>query len=73
MALHLERSALIIRRPYSDQVLAGTKTWELRTRATHKRGLIGLIATGCGCAITGPADGSIKPGGTSTSGGPSSG
>lgn len=40
------RSALIIREPWIDLVLSGQKSWELRSRSTEKRGLIGLIRKG---------------------------
>ena len=37
---------LIIKQPYVDQILAGTKPVEFRGRATSIRGRIGLIASG---------------------------
>jgi hypothetical protein len=37
---------LIIKQPYVDQILAGTKPVEFRSRATRIRGRIGLIASG---------------------------
>jgi len=41
-------SALIIRKPWIDRILAGEKTWELRTKRTGKRGVIALIEGGSG-------------------------
>lgn len=40
--------SLIIRIPWITLILAGLKTWELRTRKTAKRGWIGLIQQGTG-------------------------
>jgi hypothetical protein len=37
---------LIIKQPYLDEILAGTKTVEFRSRATKIRGRIGLIQSG---------------------------
>lgn len=39
-------SALLIRSPYIDQILAGSKTWEMRSTATRKHGRIALIQSG---------------------------
>jgi predicted nucleotidyltransferase len=47
--------ALIIRDPWIGLILAGRKTWELRTSATKVRGRIGLIRKGTGL-IMGVAD-----------------
>jgi hypothetical protein len=43
--------ALLIRTPFIDQVLAGSKTWEIRTRSTNVRGTIGLIRSGSGTVV----------------------
>lgn len=40
--------ALIIRSPWIDLILAGKKTWEMRSRATNIRGRIALIKAGSG-------------------------
>lgn len=39
---------LVIRSPWIDHILAGRKTWEMRTRATSIRGRIALIKAGSG-------------------------
>jgi len=39
---------LIIKSPYIDRILAGTKTWEMRSRHTKQRGQIALIKQGSG-------------------------
>jgi len=36
-------NAVLIRAPFVDWILEGKKTWEIRSRATHIRGRIGLI------------------------------
>jgi len=43
--------ALIIREPWIGRILAGVKTWEMRTRATSIRGRIGLIRQGTGMVV----------------------
>ena len=43
--------ALIIREPWIGYILAGTKTWEMRTRPTKLRGRIGLIRKGTGLVV----------------------
>ena len=40
--------ALIIREPWIDDILAGRKTWEMRSQRTSVRGWIGLIRQGSG-------------------------
>jgi hypothetical protein len=35
---------LIIRQPWADQILEGSKTWEIRGSSTHVRGRIAIIA-----------------------------
>jgi hypothetical protein len=35
--------ALIVRQPWADKILDGSKTWEIRGSATHVRGRIGII------------------------------
>jgi len=39
---------LIIKSPYIDRILAGTKTWEMRSSSTNQRGPIALIKQGTG-------------------------
>ncbi|WP_432745264.1 ASCH domain-containing protein [Methylobacter sp. G7] len=39
---------LIIKSPYIDRILAGTKTWEMRSSSTSQRGPIALIKQGTG-------------------------
>jgi hypothetical protein len=55
-------SGLLIRFPYIDWILAGTKTWEIRGSSTAKRGRIALIKSGTGTVI-GVADlvGAVGP------------
>jgi hypothetical protein len=48
-------SALLIRAPYIDWILNGSKTWEIRGSRTTKRGRIGLIQSGTG-KVVGVAD-----------------
>ena len=48
---HLPERALIIRSPHIEKVLAGTKTWEIRSRPTNIRGPIGLIRSGSGLVV----------------------
>jgi hypothetical protein len=40
--------ALLIRRPWVDAILDGTKVWEIRGSGTAIRGAIGLIPSGSG-------------------------
>lgn len=40
--------ALVIRSPWIDLILSGTKTWEMRTKPTSIRGRIALIKAGSG-------------------------
>lgn len=40
--------ALVIQKAWLDKILSGEKTWEMRSRPTKKRGLIGLIEKGSG-------------------------
>ncbi|MCW2275305.1 ASCH domain-containing protein [Rhodoblastus acidophilus] len=42
---------LVIDTPWIDQILAGKKTWEMRSRATSQRGWIGLIRKGSGQVV----------------------
>jgi hypothetical protein len=44
-------SGLLIRSPYIDWILAGSKTWEIRGSSTAKRGRIALIQSGSGTVI----------------------
>ena len=46
-----EMRGLVIRKPYVDWILAGTKTWEIRGSATRIRGRIALIAGGTGTVV----------------------
>lgn len=47
--------ALVIADPWIGMILDGTKTWEMRSRATKVRGTVGLIRKGTG-RIWGVAD-----------------
>jgi len=49
-------NCLIIKQPYVDQILAGTKPIEYRTRPTKIRGRIGLVASGCKGDILGTVE-----------------
>jgi hypothetical protein len=42
---------LVIKSPYIDRILAGTKTWEMRSSATSLRGPIALIKQGSGQVV----------------------
>lgn len=48
-------SGLLIRSPYTDWILDGSKSWEMRGSATRKRGRIALIQSGTG-TVVGSAD-----------------
>lgn len=43
--------ALIIRKPHIDQILDGSKTWEMRSTKTNVRGRIALIEGGSGLIV----------------------
>lgn len=43
--------AIVIKRPWIDLILAGKKTWEIRSRAVNTRGVIGLIEGGSGKVV----------------------
>jgi len=43
--------ALIVRKPWIDLILDGKKTWEMRSKPTKVRGLIGLIEQGTGLIV----------------------
>ncbi len=43
--------ALIVRQPWVDLILSGKKTWEMRSKPTKVRGLIGLIEQGTGLIV----------------------
>ena len=43
--------ALIIDEPWIGKLLAGEKTWEMRSSSTSKRGQVGLIAKGSGTVV----------------------
>ena len=47
---------LIIRKRWLDMILAGAKTWEMRSRPTRYRGPIALICQGSGGQILGSAE-----------------
>lgn len=42
---------LIIKQPFIDYILDGSKTWELRGSKTNKRGRIALIRSGSGLIV----------------------
>lgn len=44
----LIKNGLVIKSPHIDRILAGEKTWELRSRNTQIRGPIALIKSGSG-------------------------
>lgn len=44
-------TGLIVGDPWLDLILEGSKTWEMRRRATAKRGLIALIRKGTGTVV----------------------
>lgn len=41
--------ALLVRIPYSSRLITGVKTWELRSRPTHIRGIVGVVESGTSC------------------------
>lgn len=44
-------SAIPIQAPYIDEILAGTKTWEIRSKFTKKIGPVGLIRSKSGTVV----------------------
>lgn len=46
---------LVIADPWFSLILSGTKTWEMRSRATHFRGALAIIRKGSG-VVTGVVD-----------------
>jgi len=44
-------SAIPIRAPYIDMILAGAKIWEIRPRFTKKTGAVALIRSGSGTVV----------------------
>jgi hypothetical protein len=44
-------SAIPIRSPYIDMILAGAKTWEIRSKSTNKTGPVALIRSGSGTVV----------------------
>lgn len=44
-------SAIPIREPFIDQILEGSKTWELRSKFTKKIGPVALIRSGSGTVV----------------------
>lgn len=49
--LNIPERALIIRKPWSNHILEGSKTWELRGKNTKIRGPIALIEGGSGTIV----------------------
>ena len=47
----MDVSGLIILKEPLDLILSGEKTWELRGKVCHKRGLIGLIESKSGTVV----------------------
>jgi ASCH domain len=45
------RFGLLVRVPWIDKILDGSKTWEIRGSQTTKRGRIGLIESGTGTVV----------------------
>ena len=45
------KRALIIRKPWIDFILDGSKTWEMRSQPTKIRGRIALIESGSGMIV----------------------
>ena len=43
--------ALIIASPFIERILAGIKTWEMRSTATKQRGRIALVRKGSGLVV----------------------
>ena len=44
-------SAIPIRTPFIDEILAGTKSWEIRSKFTKKIGQVALIRSGSGTVV----------------------
>jgi hypothetical protein len=44
-------TGLVIAEPWVSEILAGRKTWEMRTQATRKRGRLELIRKGSGLVV----------------------
>jgi len=44
-------SAIPIRTPFIDEILIGTKTWEIRSKYTKKIGPVALIRSGSGTVV----------------------
>jgi hypothetical protein len=36
--------ALFVREPFAERIISGRKTWEIRTRPTHRRGRIAIMS-----------------------------
>jgi len=47
----MKLDALIIMKDPMDEILSGKKTWEIRSRNCHKRGLIALIESKSGTIV----------------------
>lgn len=45
------KKALIVKQPWLELILAGRKTWEMRSRKTQIRGRVGLIESGSGLIV----------------------
>ncbi len=43
--------ALVVAEPWVSRLLSGAKTWEMRSRPTRVRGLIGLVRKGSGLVV----------------------
>lgn len=43
--------ALIVKKPWIDEILSGKKSWEIRGCPTHKHGKIELIQSGSGLVV----------------------
>lgn len=43
--------AIVIKQPWINLILGGKKTWEIRSRTVHTRGVIGLIEGGSGKVV----------------------
>ena len=51
MNTEIPARALVIASPHIDRILAGEKTWEMRSRNCRIRGPIGLIKKGSGTVV----------------------
>jgi hypothetical protein len=44
-----------VKQPWAGLLASGAKTWELRSRQTHKRGRVAIVASGTGGWVVGGA------------------